>query len=70
MSELEANLRLALANERKAHRETKKENAGLRKYRAKYFEARDMRELWESRAIRYSNKLNAQKIHDTPAGRK
>lgn len=63
----EAHLLAILRKERAARKEAE------RKFKAlwpKYKNARDKAELWEYRAIRYSNKLNAQKIHNAPAGRK
>lgn len=41
-------------------------NKDMNRYRRKFFEARDRAELWESRAIRYSNKLNTLKIKNAP----
>lgn len=50
----------ALAKERAARKAAEREVAELRKYRRKFYEMRDKAELWEARAIRYSNKLQQQ----------
>jgi hypothetical protein len=54
----------ALQAERKARKEAEREVAELRKFRRKFFEMRDRAELWEARAIRYSNQLKQQKINN------
>lgn len=66
-------LKAALAKERAAHKAERKariaaeaEAKALRNFRAKFYEARDKAELWEGRAIRYSNKLNTLQVKNAP----
>ncbi|MCQ1999540.1 hypothetical protein [Arthrobacter zhaoxinii] len=56
----------ALKRERTDRRAAQRENAELRKFKQKFYEARDRAELWESRAIRYSERLKTMTIKNSP----
>ncbi|NQD42438.1 hypothetical protein [Glutamicibacter halophytocola] len=69
----EHRLQAALQKERTAHKAERKarlaaeaEAKALRNYQAKFYEARDKAELWQGRAIRYSNKLKTLQIKNSP----
>ncbi|MGO2327639.1 hypothetical protein ACTXM3_18820, partial [Glutamicibacter arilaitensis] len=61
------NLKKVVKDERQLRRDA---NAELRKFQGKYYAERDKAELWQYRAIRYSNKLKTQRIHNASAERK
>lgn len=51
---------------KKLRTQSRESDKDMNRYRVKFFEARDRAELWESRAIRYSNKLNTLNIKNAP----
>lgn len=56
-------LQKVLATERDNRRDAEK---NMKHFRRRFYDMRDRAELWESRAIRYSNRLNTYRIKNAP----